>query len=156
MLFSYVYCDVYGDHRDLPVRPQDLPTQRAADHLVGRVKPPEPVHQQFCVGQGTGITDHDHFERKLFVVRKRIFNTLYAEGSKIPRGLYIPSFSSRTIVYKGMLLAAQVGPYYKDLQDPRMVTALALVHQDRKSVVSGKRASVRVDLGGCRIIKYKK
>ncbi|HEX4857576.1 MAG TPA: glutamate synthase central domain-containing protein, partial [Usitatibacteraceae bacterium] len=42
---------------------------------------------------------------------------------------YVPSFSTRTIVYKGMLLADQVGKYYLDLKDPAMVTALALVHQ---------------------------
>ena len=111
---------VFLGWRDVPVDNSDLGVS---------VKPTEPFHRQVFVGQGANITDQDHFERKLFVIRKRIFNTLYAEGSKIPRGLYIPSFSSRTIVYKGMLLAAQVGPYYKDLQDPRMVTALALVHQ---------------------------
>ncbi|HEY4344106.1 MAG TPA: glutamate synthase large subunit [Parvibaculum sp.] len=111
---------VFLGWRDVPVDSSDLGYS---------VKPTEPYHRQVFVGQGPSISDQNHFERKLFVIRKRIFNTLYAEGSKIPRGLYIPSFSSRTIVYKGMLLAAQVGPYYKDLKDPRMVTALALVHQ---------------------------
>jgi glutamate synthase (NADPH/NADH) large chain len=111
---------VFLGWRDVPVDNSDLGYS---------VKPTEPHHMQVFVGRGAGIADQDHFERKLFVIRKRIFNTLYAEGSKIPRGLYIPSFSSRTVVYKGMLLAAQVGSYYKDLKDPRMVTALALVHQ---------------------------
>ncbi|MDO8421501.1 MAG: glutamate synthase large subunit [Parvibaculum sp.] len=106
--------------RDVPVDNSDLGYS---------VKPTEPFHCQAFVGQGPSITNQDHFERKLFVIRKRIFNTLYAEEAVIPRGLYISSFSSRTIVYKGMLLAAQVGLYYKDLKDPRMVTALAMVHQ---------------------------
>ena len=106
--------------RDVPVDNSDLGYS---------VKPTEPFHCQAFVGQGPSITSQDHLERKLFVIRKRIFNTLYAEEAVIPRGLYISSFSSRTIVYKGMLLAAQVGLYYKDLKDPRMVTALAMVHQ---------------------------
>ena len=106
--------------RDVPVDNSDLGYS---------VKPTEPFHRQVFIAQGPSITDQNHFERKLFVIRKRIFNTLYAELSGIPRGLYIASMSSRTIVYKGMLLAAQVGSYYKDLQDPKMVTALAMVHQ---------------------------
>jgi len=106
--------------RDVPIDNSDLGYS---------VKPTEPYHLQLFIGQGKRITDQAHFERKLFVIRKRIFNTLYTEDSTIPRSLYIASLSSRTLVYKGMLLAAQVGQYYKDLKDPRMVTALALVHQ---------------------------
>ena len=106
--------------RDVPVDNSDLGYS---------VKPTEPFHCQAFVAQGPSVIDQDHFERKLFVIRKRIFNTLYAEEAVIPRGLYIASFSTRTVVYKGMLLAAQVGSYYKDLKDPRMVTALAMVHQ---------------------------
>jgi glutamate synthase (NADPH/NADH) large chain len=106
---------------------RDVPVDNA--DLGYSVKPTEPFHAQAFVAQGPGITDQNHLERKLFVIRKRIFNTLFAENSKIPRGLYIASFSSRTVVYKGMLLAAQVGSYYKDLTDTRMVTALAMVHQ---------------------------
>lgn len=106
--------------RDVPVDNSDLGYS---------VKPTEPFHCQVFIAQGPSITNQDHFERKLFVIRKRIFNTLFAENSTIPRGLYISSMSSRTIVYKGMLLAAQVGLYYKDLTNPLMVTALAMVHQ---------------------------
>ena len=106
--------------RDVPVDNSDLGYS---------VKPTEPFHRQIFIGRAPGCKDQDAFERKLFVIRKRIFNSLYTEGSANPKGLYIPSMSSRTIVYKGMLLAAQVGPYYKDLTDPDMVTALALVHQ---------------------------
>lgn len=106
--------------RDVPVDNSDLGQS---------VRPTEPFHCQAFVAQGPSITDQDHFERKLFVIRKRVFNTLYAEKAVIPRGLYISSFSTRTVVYKGMLLAAQVGSYYTDLKDPRMVTALAMVHQ---------------------------
>ena len=111
---------VFLGWRDVPVDNSDLGYS---------VKPTEPVHRQAFIGRGPAAADQDAFERKLFVIRKRIFNTLFHETGSIPRGLYIASLSSRTIVYKGMLLAAQVGQYYKDLRDPEMVTALALVHQ---------------------------
>jgi glutamate synthase domain-containing protein 2/glutamate synthase domain-containing protein 1/glutamate synthase domain-containing protein 3 len=65
--------------------------------------------------------DQDAFERKLYVIRR------VAELAAGPE-LVIPSFSSRTIVYKGMLTAPQLLGYYPDLQDPRTKTALALVH----------------------------
>ena len=106
--------------RDVPVDNSDLGES---------VKPTEPHHMQVFVARAATCVDQDAFERKLFVIRKRIFNTLLAEEGRVPEELYIPSFSSRTIVYKGMLLAAQVGQYYKDLRDPEMTTALALVHQ---------------------------
>jgi len=93
------------------------------------VIPTEPYHMQVFVARSADCADQEAFERKLFVIRKRVFNTLLAEEGHVPEELYIPSFSSRTIVYKGMLLAAQVGQYYKDLTDPEMTTALALVHQ---------------------------
>jgi glutamate synthase domain-containing protein 2/glutamate synthase domain-containing protein 1/glutamate synthase domain-containing protein 3 len=65
--------------------------------------------------------DHDAFERKLYVIRRQ------AELAAGP-DLVIPSFSSRTLVYKGMLTAPQLLGYYPDLQDPRTKSALALVH----------------------------
>jgi glutamate synthase domain-containing protein 2/glutamate synthase domain-containing protein 1/glutamate synthase domain-containing protein 3 len=65
--------------------------------------------------------DQDAFERKLYVIRR------LAEKAAGP-DLVMPSFSSRTLVYKGMLTAPQLMGYYPDLQDPRTKTALALVH----------------------------
>ena len=73
--------------------------------------------------------DQQAFERKLFVIRKQIDNRIRELGLDGERSFYFTSFSSRTIVYKGMLLAGQVGEYYQDLNDERMVSALALVHQ---------------------------
>ncbi|MCU7915611.1 MAG: glutamate synthase large subunit, partial [Candidatus Thiodiazotropha sp. (ex Gloverina cf. vestifex)] len=69
------------------------------------------------------------FERKLFVIRKQIENRIRQAELEGGDSFYFTSFSSRTIVYKGMLLADQVGDYFLDLSDERMVTALALVHQ---------------------------
>ena len=93
------------------------------------VKEVEPRIRQVIVGRGANCADQNAFERKLFVIRKQIDNRI--RDLKLDEGkmFYIPSFSSRTIVYKGMLLADQVGIYYKDLADPRVVSALALVHQ---------------------------
>ncbi|MGB5202113.1 MAG: glutamate synthase large subunit, partial [Sedimenticolaceae bacterium] len=66
---------------------------------------------------------------KLFVIRKQIENRIRETELKGKQAFYFTSFSSRTIVYKGMLLAGQVGEYYRDLNDGRMASALALVHQ---------------------------
>ncbi|HET6549026.1 MAG TPA: glutamate synthase central domain-containing protein, partial [Solirubrobacter sp.] len=66
-------------------------------------------------------SDQDAFERKLYVIRR------VAEIAAGP-DLVIPSFSSRTIVYKGMLTSPQLLGYYPDLADPRTKSAMALVH----------------------------
>ncbi|MDQ0315164.1 glutamate synthase (NADPH/NADH) large chain [Amorphus orientalis] len=89
----------------------------------------EPVHTQVFIGRGDGETDDDSFERRLFILRKVISNTIYRETEGEETDFYVVSLSSRTIVYKGMFLAHQLGTYYNDLTDPRFETALALVHQ---------------------------
>jgi glutamate synthase domain-containing protein 2/glutamate synthase domain-containing protein 1/glutamate synthase domain-containing protein 3 len=94
------------------------------------VLPTEPCHRQVFVAKGADTADQDAFERKLFVIRKRVeIGVASMQDEEAASYSYVPSFSSRTITYKGMLLAAQVGQYYKDLQDEDMVSALALVHQ---------------------------
>ena len=93
------------------------------------VKPCEPVIRQVFIGRGDNCPDQDSFERKLFVIRKQVENAVRSSGLAEASSFYLPSMSSRTLLYKGMLLAGQVGRYYPDLGDPRMVTALALVHQ---------------------------
>ncbi len=94
------------------------------------VLPTEPFHRQVFVARGENTPDQDAFERKLFVIRKRVELGVTAMADEESAGFfYVPSFSSRTITYKGMLLAAQVGKYYKDLTDEDFVSALALVHQ---------------------------
>jgi glutamate synthase (NADPH/NADH) large chain/glutamate synthase (ferredoxin) len=81
-----------------------------------------PYIKQLVVAASPDLAhDQDAFERKLYVIRR------VAELAAGP-DLVIPSFSSRTIVYKGMLTAPQLLGYYPDLQDPRTKTALALVH----------------------------
>jgi len=92
-----------------------------------------PVIRQAFVGRGESISDQDAFERKLLAIRKQTHNPLrtIAEERNLP-GLYdffMSSFSSRTIVYKGLLLADQVGSFYEDLRNPLTQSALAMVHQ---------------------------
>ena len=80
-----------------------------------------PVIRQVVVEASEEIADQLAFERKLYVIRRLIER---AAGSE----LTLPSFSSRTLVYKGMLTAPQLPRYYADLRDPRLASRLALVH----------------------------
>ena len=110
---------------------RDVPTSN--DGLGKAVIASMPVMRQCIVARGPGCPDQDAFERKLIVIRKQTLNPLakLADKHGLPdlTSTYIPSFSSRTIVYKGLLLATQVGSFYDDLRDPDCVSALGLVHQ---------------------------
>ncbi|MEP6754662.1 MAG: glutamate synthase subunit alpha, partial [Chthonomonadales bacterium] len=89
----------------------------------------EPVIRQFIVGRGANAVDDAMFERKLYVIRKVIEKIVTGKPIQEMDMFYISSLSSRTIVYKGLLMAHQIGLYYKDLANPAFTTALALVHQ---------------------------
>ena len=110
---------------------RDVPT--TLDGLGKAVVSSMPVIRQFFVGRGESCADQDAFERKLLAIRKQTQNPLADLAVKhgLPglTELYMPSFSSRTMVYKGLLLATQVGSFYDDLHDPACVSALGLVHQ---------------------------
>jgi len=68
------------------------------------------------------------FERKLFVIRKRAYSEIRTSTIEGASSWYVASLSHKTLVYKGMLLTKQLGPYFPDLNDPLMETAIALVH----------------------------
>lgn len=93
------------------------------------VRAKEPVIRQIFIGRGPDIMVTDALERKLYVIRKSSGHAIQALKLIHGKEFFVPSMSARTIVYKGLLLADQVGVYYKDLQDPRCISALALVHQ---------------------------
>ncbi len=93
------------------------------------VKAREPVIRQLFIGRGPDIMVPDALERKLYVIRKTASHAIQKMKLAHGKEYFVPSVSSRTIVYKGLLLADQVGVYYKDLADPRAISALALVHQ---------------------------
>ena len=103
-----------------------VPTQNQG--LGDSVKRVEPFIRQIFLARGVTHRDQTVFERKLFVLRKRAEHEAAQKGYDRTR-FYLPSLSSRTLIYKGMLLADQVGQYYTDLGDESMVSALALVHQ---------------------------
>jgi glutamate synthase (NADPH) large chain len=93
------------------------------------VRAKEPVIRQVFIGRGPDVIVPDALERKLYVIRKTASAAIQALKLTHSREYYVPSMSCRTVIYKGLLLADQVGAYYKDLQDHRTVSALALVHQ---------------------------
>jgi len=107
---------------------RDVPTD-AQMPMSPRVRAKEPVMRQIFIGRGNDVVVQDALERKLYVIRKTASSAIQSLGLKHGKEYYVPSMSSRTIVYKGLLLADQVGVYFKDLSDPRCVSALALVHQ---------------------------
>ena len=107
--------------RDVPVNTQ-MP-------MSPTVKEKEPLICQVFIGRGQDVIVQDALERKLYVIRKTASAAIQALNLKHGKEYYVVSMSSRTVIYKGLLLADQVGSYYLDLQDARCVSALGLVHQ---------------------------
>jgi glutamate synthase (NADPH/NADH) large chain len=110
---------------------RDVPVDTSI--LGPSVQPTVPMIRQALVGHGPNVRDRDAFERKLLAIRKQTQNPL-RDHDKRPdlvglADFYIASFSSRTLVYKGMLLACDVGRFYGDLGNPLTSSALAMVHQ---------------------------
>ena len=107
--------------RDVPVN-REMPMSPA-------VRAKEPVIRQVFIGRGADVIVQDALERKLYVIRKTASAAIQRLRLKYSKEYYVPSMSSRTVIYKGLLLADQVGVYFHDLQDERCVSALGLVHQ---------------------------
>lgn len=107
--------------RDVPVN-RDMP-------MSPTVREKEPILRQVFIGRGNDVIVQDALERKLYVIRKTASAAIQNLQLKHSKEYYVPSMSSRTVVYKGLLLADQVGVYFRDLEDVRCVSALGLVHQ---------------------------
>ncbi|MDR7151050.1 glutamate synthase (NADPH/NADH) large chain/glutamate synthase (ferredoxin) [Hydrogenophaga palleronii] len=107
--------------RDVPVN-RDMP-------MSPTVRAKEPVIRQVFIGRGNDVIVQDALERKLYVIRKTASAAIQRLKLTHSKEYYVVSMSSRTVVYKGLLLASQVGTYFKDLEDERCVSALGLVHQ---------------------------
>jgi glutamate synthase (NADPH) large chain len=105
----------------------DIPTDNST--LGVSVKPTEPFHMQVFIGKGSKKLTEDEFERRLYILRKAISAAIYRKYERRLSGYYPVSVSCRTVIYKGMFLADQLGTYYPDLHEPDFETALALVHQ---------------------------
>ncbi|MAZ19486.1 MAG: glutamate synthase large subunit [Ahrensia sp.] len=108
---------------------RDVPVDNSSLSKAPQIVATEPVHRQVFIAKADDKEGGDAFERRLFILRKVISGRIHTETDGRDNGFYPVSMSSRTIVYKGMFLAYQVGAYYKDLLDERFVSALALVHQ---------------------------
>ncbi len=98
---------------------RDMPIDER--HVGETARLSAPVIRQVLIAASDKIEEQDEFERKLYVIRRVIER---AAG----RDLALPSFSSRTLIYKGMLTAPQLPRYFTDLRDPRVASRLALVH----------------------------
>ena len=107
---------------------RDVPVDREMP-MSPTVRAKEPVIRQLFIGRGPDVIVPDALERKLYVIRKTASAAIQKLELTHSREYYVPSMSCRTVIYKGLLLADQVGKYYLDLADPRTVSAFALVHQ---------------------------
>ncbi len=106
---------------------RDVPTDDALlgpTALLG-----EPAFKQVFIGCNEDIEDPAAFERKLYVIRKRVEHAIWGSKMQEKDWFYVPSLSHRTFVYKGMLTGSQLEPMFPDLTDPDVESALALVHQ---------------------------
>jgi glutamate synthase (NADPH/NADH) large chain len=106
--------------RDVPVSPSALGES---------IRPDAPVIRQIFIGRGAATPDPDAFERKLFVIRKQTHTDVRARKVDNSGAFYIASMSTRTVIYKGMVIAARLEAFYDDLRDERLESAVALVHQ---------------------------
>jgi glutamate synthase (ferredoxin) len=103
---------------------RDVPIKEA--HLGELARQSQPTIRQFFIARD--MLSEPEFERKLYVVRKRIENAMRQSALEERDTFYIPSLSSRTVVYKGLLLPSQMPEFYPDLADETVVSALAVVH----------------------------
>jgi glutamate synthase (ferredoxin) len=105
--------------RDVPVDPSALGDS---------IRPNAPIIRQCFVGRGANCADADALERKLYVIRKQSHKELRSRGLPDTANFYIASLSTRTVIYKGMVIAERLSLFYGDLHDERAESALALVH----------------------------
>ena len=111
----------------VPLGWRDVPTNH--DPIGQSARRTEPVFRQVFIGRGGAIRDVAHFERTLYLIRKRVENGVLTTDLKQRQYFYVGSLSCKTIVYKGMLSADQMETYFPDITDPAVESALALVHQ---------------------------
>ena len=103
--------------RDVPVK---------SDQIGAQARTTEPFMRQIFIARDA--LNEARFERKLYVIRKRVEKAVAESAIQGREHFYVSSLSAYTIVYKGLLLPHQMSAYYQDLTDERMVSALALVH----------------------------
>ncbi|MFL5428456.1 MAG: glutamate synthase central domain-containing protein, partial [Myxococcales bacterium] len=105
---------------------RDVPTENSS--LGGTAKASQPIIRQVFIGRGDDIADVAAFERRLYVIRRLVEKKVSRSAIPGRSHFYVPSLSHKTIVYKGMLNAGQLRSFYRDLQDPAVTSAIAMVH----------------------------
>jgi glutamate synthase domain-containing protein 2/glutamate synthase domain-containing protein 1/glutamate synthase domain-containing protein 3 len=105
--------------RDTPVN---------GDAIGREARASQPYIEQFFVSHPDGMSEDD-FERRLYLVRRRTENEIAESDIEEKEFFYVPSFSCRTIIYKGLMLAPQIEKFYFELANPLVTSALCLVHQ---------------------------
>jgi glutamate synthase (ferredoxin) len=123
-LSRHLFTEVVREEGQQVLGWRDVPTDNTSLGQTARMS--EPFMQQVFIQKDPSLIENLAFERKLYVIRKRAHDLIRA--SKKDPFWYPASLSSRTLVYKGMLMPVQVGHYYPDLQDPDLESAIALVH----------------------------
>ena len=106
---------------------RDVPRDNSS--LGDTAKAVEPAIRQIFIGRGPDTPDAAALEWKLYVIRKRMEQAIATSDLVQRKFFYVPSLSTKTVIYKGLLLATQIPTYYKDLADPDFESAIALVHQ---------------------------
>jgi glutamate synthase (ferredoxin) len=105
---------------------RDVPTNNW--NLGESAKKSQPFIRQVFIGKTDRIGDTEHFERKLYVTRRWTKELLTQENEHLAEQFYVPSLSTKTIIYKGMLTTHQLAAFYLDLNDVAFETGLAVVH----------------------------
>jgi len=103
---------------------RDVPTDNSS--LGNTARASEPQVRQLFIKRSLSCTDEQEFDRKLYIVNQRAIHEIRDAG--VDEYWYVSSISSRTLIYKGMLMPVQVDRFFPDLRDPDMVSAIALVH----------------------------
>ena len=106
---------------------RDVPTDDSS--LGPSARAGEPDFKQIFIGCSSEITEPAAFERKLYLIRKRVEHRIWNSGLSEKKLFYVPSLSYRTFLYKGMLTGLQIESMFPDINDPDVVSAMALVHQ---------------------------
>ena len=103
---------------------RNVPTDNSS--LGETAKEGEPRVRQMFLKRPVGCADEAAFNRKLYIINQRAINEI--RRAEVDDFWYVSSLSTRTIIYKGMLMPVQVDQYYPELRDPAMESAIALVH----------------------------
>jgi len=121
-----VFEEIIAEEGQILISWRDVPVN---DSIIGKgAKETQPVIKQIFIARGKDAEDQLAFERRLYIIRKRIEGRIRSSDIKQKTFFYITNISSRTVSYKGLLMPGQVGDFYPDLKDKDVESAISLVH----------------------------